>query len=64
MALRELPSFSTNNVNAADVENGLSAVDSCVCVCACALVSQNQMYGKNTKKITRTLTKNNLKMSI
>jgi len=32
MALRELPSFTTNNANAAEAENCLSTADSCVCV--------------------------------
>jgi hypothetical protein len=71
MALHELPSFTTNNANAADVENGLSTAGSlCVCVCARALarvraramVSQNEIYGKSTKEnFARILAKNNLK---
>jgi len=31
MAIHELPSFTTNNTNAAYVENGLSTADGCVC---------------------------------
>jgi hypothetical protein len=72
MALRELPSFTTNNANAADMENGISTADSCVCVCVCVCVRARVCvccwYHKTKsmariKKIARTLAKNNFKMS-
>jgi hypothetical protein len=53
MALRELPSFTTNNANAADAENGLSTADSCVCVCVCVCACVRVLWYHKIKSTVR-----------